>query len=131
MTQEQDELDAYFWKRTKVIVIVLPLVTLAGLLIGPYRENRYDSVRYHSDKTAAVVTGKRENAAWHRQSEQYLVTYDYSIEDEKFTTTEDIGHRECFDTMTVGQQIYIYYNRDHPEQSYTECRLNHLISKKF
>lgn len=133
MTQEQDELDAYFWKRTRIIILVLPLVTVAGL--WPYNDSRFNSVRYHSDKTAAVVTGKKEEGTWlqwlHvKQDGRYLVTYDYMIEDEKFTTTEDMGYRECFDAAQPGQQIYIYFDREHPTQSYSECHLNRLTGSK-
>lgn len=130
MTQEQDELDAYFWKRARIIVIVLPLLTVAGLMVGPYGENRYESVRYHSDKTAAMVKGKTEYAPWYRLHPQYLVTYEYSIGDEKYTATEDMEYKECFDAVTVGRQTYVYFDRSRPDQSYTECHLNRLTARK-
>jgi len=133
--QEQDELDAYFWQRTRKIVVVIVLFTLGGLMIGPYQERRFHSVKYRSDKTAAAVTGKKEYAAWYSVYDTYQVTYDYSVEDETFTTTEEIEYKECFDRMVVGQQIYIYYDRNQPEKSYNECDINlpleNPFSKKF
>jgi hypothetical protein len=130
VTTEQDELDAYFWKRTKIIVIIVPLATIGGLLAGPFKENRYDSVIYHSDKTAAVVADKTEYTPWYALDSRYRVTYDYTIEDRSYRNTEDMKYKGCFDKLIAGQQTYIYYDRNQPQQSYTECNLNRLAGRK-
>lgn len=132
MTDEEDALNAYLKKRSLVVIIGLPLITAIALTASPWRGNPYNSVYYHSDKTAAVVTGKEEFTPWYSSFfpsafTQWQVTYRYSIEGTDYTNTEDTGYKDCFDKMTVDQQTYIFFDKEKPGQSYTECKLRHLV----
>lgn len=142
--EEQSALDAYFWKRTRGIIVVLLLVTLYGwwggsledlsqgrLRSGPNGVNKYESVVLHSDKLVGVITGKKELHRWWPPFTRYQVSYEYTIGDDRHQATEQLDDaRECYDALTVGQQAYIYYNRDVPEQTFTECHFKMLVNKK-
>jgi hypothetical protein len=137
VTDQEDALNAYLKTRSICVIIGLPLITAIALTASPFKGNPYNSVYYHSDKTAAVVTGKEEITPWYfaflPQSPmftQWLVSYRYSIGDAHYTHTEDTEDKNCFDKMDVDQQIYIFFDKEKPEQSYTECKLNRLTGRR-